>query len=137
MTTLLTFEPTTINNAVPAIGYLSAGIGGLWVGKRAGENGGETTSGRRGLPGIVLLVSAAWLGAYEFRIHLCTRISTLIVSTLGGLSASTYSVEGTNCFSRRFDNVCLGSRRMLVAYFLDTILSWLRRNPSADGERLN
>ncbi|MDD2202367.1 MAG: TIGR04086 family membrane protein [Firmicutes bacterium] len=87
LTTLFTFEPTTINNAVPVIGYLSAGIGALWAGKRAGENGG-----RNGLLvgvvylGIVLLVSAAVIREPISLASIFTRgISTLIVSTLGGI----------------------------------------------------
>ncbi|HHY62367.1 MAG: TIGR04086 family membrane protein [Bacillota bacterium] len=87
LTTLFTFDPTTINNAVPVIGYLSGGIGGLWAGKRGGKNGG-----RNGLLigvvylSIVLLISAAVVREPMSLASVFTRgMSTIIVSTLGGI----------------------------------------------------
>ncbi|MEA4882240.1 MAG: TIGR04086 family membrane protein [Clostridia bacterium] len=87
LTTLFTFRPDTIETAIPMIGYLSAGIGGLYVGRRAGEKGG-----RNGLIvglaylGLVLLVSVAVVREPMNSASVLTRgVSTIIVSTLGGI----------------------------------------------------
>ena len=87
LTTVFTFSPATIETAIPVIGYLSAGIGGLYVGKKAGERGG-----RNGLIvglaylGFVLLVSAAVIREPMSMASVLTRgASIVILSTLGGI----------------------------------------------------
>ena len=87
LTTVFTFSPAAIETAIPVIGYLSAGIGGLYVGKKAGERGG-----RNGLIvglvylGFVLLVSAAVIREPMSMASVLTRgASIVILSTLGGI----------------------------------------------------
>ncbi len=87
LATMFTFSPAVIETAIPVIGYLSAGIGGLYVGRRAGERGG-----RNGLIvglaylGLILLVSAAVIREPMSAASVLTRgASIVILSMLGGI----------------------------------------------------
>lgn len=85
--TLATLNAATVETAVPIIGYLSAGMGGLYVGRRTGESGG-----RNGLLvglaylGLVLAVSAAVIREPISLAVLGTKgASIIVVSAVGGI----------------------------------------------------
>ncbi|MCR4427486.1 MAG: TIGR04086 family membrane protein [Firmicutes bacterium] len=84
---VFTFRPETVTTAIPMIGYVSAGIGGLWVGRRVGERG-VRNGFLVGLVYLVLLlaVSAAVVREPMSAASVAVRgVSTLIVSSLGGI----------------------------------------------------
>jgi len=85
--TVMTVNATTVNSAVPVIAYLSAGIGGLYASRVAGEKGGQNGL----LVGALYLLAVMAVSAAVIKEPISMSVlgtkgaSILLVGLVGGI----------------------------------------------------
>lgn len=84
---IATVHPSTVATAIPMIGYVSAGIGGLYAGRKSGENGLRNGAGVGIAYTLLLILISTTVVREPFSAAVvATRgLSTLIVAALGGI----------------------------------------------------